>query len=215
LAERPAAAELPASDPLSDIAVVDDDPGVREALRTLLEGRGYRAATFASGEAFLSEAGRGRFRCVLVDIALAGMSGIELQRRLRQEPHPPPIILLTGSADVGMAVAAMREGAADFLQKPIDSATLLESVAKATEPAAEAMVDQALRTDVAARLARLTRREREVMDRITAGQLNKNIAADLGISERTTEHHRQSVMRKMGAKSLAMLVRMMTRAEGG
>ncbi len=199
---------LPRAD--ADIAVIDDDAGVRDATRVALEAHGYRIETFPSAETFLADPGHDRFRCLLVDVSLPGIGGLELQRRLKSEPRQPCIIFLTGTGELPVAVEAMREGAADFLQKPVGSADLAESVARALEKETETIPPQTNQADIAARLATLTHREREILDRIVVGQLNKNIAADLGISERTTEHHRQNVMRKMGVKSLAMLVRSMT-----
>jgi two-component system CheB/CheR fusion protein len=214
-AERRTAVLPSAPDPLSEIAIIDDEPGVREALRSMLGADGRKVETFASGEAFLSDAGHGRFRCLIVDISLAGMDGLTLQARLKSEGFAPPIIFVTGSADVPMAVEAMRNGAADFLEKPVSGALLRDSVVRALKSATGAAEDRSQRADARARLGNLSPREREVMDRVVAGQLNKNIAVDLGISERTTEHHRQSVMRKMGAASLATLVRMATSAAEG
>jgi PAS domain S-box-containing protein len=201
------------------IAVIDDEPGVREAVREILFADGYGAATFPSSEAFLADPDHGRFDCVLSDISLPGMDGLELQRRLKTEGNAsPPIIFVTGNLELPIAVEAMREGAANFLQKPVDRATICESVARALKAAAGPESSPAFdRAEVAARISTLTDRERQVLKHIVAGDLNKNIAATLGISQRTTEHHRQSVMRKMGVKSLAMLVRMvggLTSADG-
>jgi len=214
VAERRMAGLPSAADPLSEIAVIDDEPIIRDSIQAMLESQGYKVETFASGEAFLSDPDHGRFRCLVVDVSLAGMGGLELQGRLKSEQRYPPIIFLTASGDVPLAVRAMREGATDFLQKPVDSATLRESVASAVEQGTTTVPTPSQRADVEARLATLTKREREIMDRIVMGQLNKNIAADLGISERTAEHHRQGVMRKMGVKSLAMLVRMIAAVDG-
>lgn len=205
--EYPMVAPPSVPDALSEIAVIDDEPAVRDAVVTTLKGRGYKVESFATGEAFLSDSGRGRFRCLLVEAFLPGMSGLELQSHLMSEQRPPAIIFLTGSGSVSLAVEAMREGAADFLQKPVDGAALLASVTRVIETAMSTIPAQYARGDVTARLATLSKREREIMDRVVAGELNKNIAADLGISERTAEHHRQSMMRKMGVRSLAVLVR--------
>lgn len=208
--DRPASppAILPsASTPNADIAIIDDDPGVIEAVRVTLEADGYSVETFASAEAFLADPDHGRFRCLVVDLGLPGMDGIELQNQLKSEERTPPIIFVTGSGDLTGALRAMREGAADFLEKPVDSAALGDSVARVMRQSEQATSDQAERMDFARRLEALTKREREVMERIIAGRLNKNIATELGISQRTAEHHRQAVMQKMGVKSLAMLVR--------
>jgi len=192
----------------AEIAVIDDEPGVRDAIQMMLEAEGHQVATFASGQAFLSDANRGRFRCLVADLSLPGMDGLELQSRLKPELPDLPIIFVTGRGSLPIAVKAMREGAADFLEKPVHSAQLRESVARALAHGAQDEDHRLERENVAVRLATLTEREREVMERIVKGQLNKNIASDLGISQRTAEHHRHSVMHKMDAKSLAMLVQM-------
>jgi two-component system CheB/CheR fusion protein len=191
-----------------DVAVIDDDPNVRDALAMLLESDGFAVASYPSAEAFFADAGRGRFRCLLVDLRLTGMDGFAVQKRLKSEQPELPVIFVTGSGDLPMAVKAMREGAADFLQKPVRRAALQESLARVMEAGRQDADHRALREEIAARRATLTERERQVMDRMLAGEATKNVAADLGISERTAEHHRQSVMRKMAAKSLAMLIRM-------
>jgi PAS domain S-box-containing protein len=201
------------SDPLSEIAVVDDDPGVRAAVRALLESCGYKIDTFASAEEFLADPDRGRFHCLLVDYALRGMNGLELQSRLKQQPRRPSVIFLSAVSETTVAVRAMREGAVDFLQKPVDHATLREAITRVMEQDTTAKPTPSQLSAVEARLALLTKREREIMDRIVVGQLNKNIAFDLQISERTIEHHRQSIMRKMNVKSVAMLVRMIAEVE--
>jgi two-component system CheB/CheR fusion protein len=207
-------AEFPSvSDPLSEIAVVEDDAGVRAAVRAMLESCGYKVDTFASAEEFLADPDRSRFQCLLVDYALRGMNGLELQSRLKQEPRRPSIIFLSTVSDTTLAVRAMRDGAIDFLQKPVDNATLREAVTRVMEQDATAEPTPSQLSVVEARLALLTKREREIMDRIVVGQLNKNIAFDLQISERTIEHHRQSIMRKMNVKSVAMLVRMIAEVE--
>jgi two-component system CheB/CheR fusion protein len=212
--QRSLATERPASEPDADIAVIDDEPSVRDAIRMMLDAEGYKVATYPSGQAFLSDPAHGRFRCLVVDLTMPGMDGIELQNRLKPERPATPIIFVTGRGSLPIAVQAMREGAVDFLQKPVRSAALCESVARALQRGEQSANHREERGDVAARLATLSARETQVMERIVAGQLNKNIAAELGISQRTTEHHRQSVMHKMGAKSLAMLVRMAGLTEG-
>jgi two-component system CheB/CheR fusion protein len=198
----------------ADIAIVDGEPGIRDAFRAMLAAERYRVETFASAEAFLSDAGHCHFRCLIVNLTLPGADGLQLQSRLRFEQLSPPIIFVTGQSDLPIAVKAMRAGAADVLQKPVHAETLRESIARALRDSHQTVNDRIERENVAARIATLTMRERQVMERILAGQLNKNIAAELGISRRTTEHHRQSVFRKMGTKSLAMLVRMVGPRDG-
>jgi two-component system CheB/CheR fusion protein len=192
----------------ADIAVIEDEPGVRDAFRMMLEEAGHRVATYASGEAFLGDPGHSRFRCLVVDLTLPGIDGLELQSRLKSERAGAPIIFVTGSGELPTAVKAMREGAADFLQKPVRRAELSESVKRALKKGGQGAADRAEHENVARRISTLTGRERQVMEQMLAGKATKNIAAELGISQRTTEHHRQAVMRKIGAKSLAMLVRM-------
>jgi two-component system CheB/CheR fusion protein len=208
----PTGAAAPPSPPTagrSRVAVIEDEPGVRDAARSVLQADGYDVVAFSSSEAFLAEPDHGRFACVVVDISLPGMDGLALQRKLKTEGNVGiPIIFMTGNSDLATAVEAMREGAADFLQKPVDGATISESVARALESNVVATVSSADRAEVDARIARLTERERQVLEQMVAGTLTKNIAAALGISQRTAEHHRQSVMRKMDVRSLAMLVRM-------
>ena len=203
----------PAADPT--IAVIEDEPGVRAAIAMMLEAEGYAVAAYPSAEAFFSDADRRRYRCLIADVNLPLMNGLELLDRLRSERSAIPIIFVTGGGDLTIAVNAMRQGAADFLQKPVRGEALKQSVAQALKKA-EGDVRTVLEdADVAVRLATLTDREREVMDKVVAGTMNKNIAADLGISQRTAEHHRQSVMRKMGATSLAKLVLMVGPTERG
>lgn len=197
------------------IAVIDDEPGIRDGVRTMLEADRYRVTTYPSGEAFLADPHHRQFRCLVVDLTIPGMNGLELQNRLKAEQADVRIVFMTGTASLPLAVKAMREGAVDFLQKPVRSRALRESVARALELGERSADDQLERDGIAARLGTLTKRERQVMERIVAGQLNKNIASDLGISLRTTEHHRQSVMRKMGAGSLATLIRMVGQMGNG
>lgn len=188
--------------------MIDDEPGVRDALRATLAAEGYEAATFGSGEAFLADAARGRFACLVVDIGLPGMDGLALQQQLKADRVEVPMIFVTGRTDLPLAVQAMREGAADFLQNPVLGTELCESVARTLERCRQTAAGRTGQEDLAARLATLTERERQVMAHMVRGEMTKNIAGALGISQRTAEHHRQSVMHKMGVKSLAMLLRM-------
>ncbi len=201
--------------PDAELAVIDDDAGICDAICAILEPGGYKVESFLSAEAYLADARRSRFKCLIADIGLPGMSGMALLARLRGFMEWPQVIILSGDADWTIAAEALRDGAADFLRKPVQGTALLQSVANALRHGREALVmDPAQQADIVARLGRLTGREREVLARVVKGELNKNIAADLGISERTTEHHRQNVMRKMGVKSLAMLVHMMSSWKG-
>jgi two-component system CheB/CheR fusion protein len=189
------------------IYVVDDDSHVREALRTALEEDGRTVETYSSCEAFLEAYLPGREACLLIDAYLPGMSGLELLRRLDVEGHRLPAIMITGNSDVPMAVEAMKAGAADFIEKPVGRGELLASVERAVEQFREVTKPSAWREDAATRVARLTPRQRQIMELVLTGHHNKNIAAELGISQRTVENHRAAIMKKTGSKSLPALAR--------
>ena len=178
-------------------------------MRDVLEASGFGGEVYPSAEAFLADPVHCSFKCIILDINLPGMSGMELQAKLKLQSDSPRIIFLTGSTDLSIVVRALQNGAADFLRKPVEGLPLLQSVTRALRQERIERNGSVQRADLDIRRARLTRREREIMERVARGELNKNIAVDLGISERTIEHHRQSVMRKMGAKSLAALIRML------
>lgn len=188
------------------VFVVDDDPALREALQWLLESEGFAVATYDSAEAFLAGYHPGQPGCLVLDVRMRGMSGLDLQARLVQEPVGLPIIIITGHGDVPMAVRAVKSGAVDFLEKPVSDAALLERVREALRLDAENRRQCARRGHVAARLARLTPRERQVMDRMVAGRANKAIALELGIAEKTVEVHRKRVLEKMGVRTAIELV---------
>ena len=190
------------------IFVVDDDDAVRASLRALLETSGYRTARFASGVAFLDSADTGRGACVLLDVKMRELDGLEVQRRLNERGVMLPVIIITGHGDIAMAVQAMRAGAVDFLEKPVSRDRLLEAVARAIESGRDARRDRRERTDIDARLEALTTREREVLEQLVMGRANKVVAYELGISSRTVEVYRRNVMAKMHADSLSHLVRM-------
>ncbi len=190
------------------VFVVDDDDDVRSALTDVLEADGRAVAGFPSAEAFLE-----RFRdrdgdCLLVDAALPGISGIDLLERLRAGGHHLPAIVITGQSDVGTAIRAMKAGAADFIEKPVGRPALLASIAHALEGSRDAAEITARADAAAARIAGLTPRQREIMTLVLAGHPSKNIAADLGISRRTVENHRASIMHRTGAASLPALARL-------
>ena len=191
----------------SCVFIVDDDEGVRSGLRVLLASCGLRSRSFDSAQAFLDNVGPAEAGCVLLDVRMPGMSGLELHERLQSQGYCIPVILLTGHGDVPMAVRAMRRGAFDFMQKPFNDQYLLDRIHEALTANRERRDKQALSESVRKRLIQLTAREREVLDALVAGQANKAIALDLGISERTVELHRARVMDKMQARSLAELVR--------
>jgi two-component system CheB/CheR fusion protein len=189
------------------VFVVDDDKSVLEAIRTMLEAEGKRVEIYNSGEEFFASYRPVDQGCILVDSTMPGMSGLDLLRRLKSEGHHLPAVMITGDGDVHLAVQAMRAGATDFVEKPFSREELLASIGRALEHSPDTVEASGRRAAAAARLAGLTTREREVLDMVLSGQPSKNIAADLGISQRTIENHRASLMRKAGVRSLAALVR--------
>jgi two-component system, LuxR family, response regulator FixJ len=195
------------------VHVVDDDAAVRDSLRLLLESADLSVRTYESAAAFLRAVPDLGAGCVLTDVRMPELDGLELQRRLTQLGVRMPVIIMTGHGDVPIAVEAMKAGAADFLEKPFDDAHLMDAVASALAASRRAGDEATATAQIAARLASLTPREREVLDRLVAGQPNKTIAYDLGSSPRTVEVHRARVMEKMGARSLPELVRMAITAE--
>ena len=190
------------------IFVVDDDDAVRAAFKALLETAGYRTTEFASGIDFLDFPDTGLGACLLLDVKMPGLDGLEVQRRLNERGVTLPVIIITGHGDIAMAVQAMRAGAADFLEKPVSRGRLLESIARAIDIARDVRQDQRERSDIGTRLDALTERERQVLERLVMGRTNKIVAHELGISSRTIEVYRRNVMAKMGADSLSHLVRM-------
>lgn len=198
-----------------EVHVVDDDPAVLNAVSELFASSGWAAVTHRSAEDFLAAPRPGPGACLVADVRLPGIDGIALLRRLREEGSAIPAVMITGYGETAMAVAAMKAGAADFIEKPIPAEDLIASVARALALAKDAGAGDAWRAEAAERFARLTRREREVMAMVLEGVPNKNIAADLGLSQRTVENHRAAVMRKTGAASLPDLVRLALSAKQG
>lgn len=190
------------------IFVIDDDRHIREELRKALEADGRAVEDFATCEAFLDAYHPGREACLLVDAYLPGMSGLELLQHLSHLSHRLPAIMITGHGDVPMAVQAMKAGALDFIEKPFNESDLRASVERALEQSRDLDKSLAWRETAANRIAVLTPRQRQIMDLVLAGHPSKNIAADLGISQRTVETHRASIMKKTGAKSLPALARL-------
>lgn len=189
------------------VFVVDDDPSVRRSVVRLLESAGLRVEGFPSGEAFFErETPRGP-ACVVLDVRMSGMSGLELQRRLHATGRPMAIVFITGHGDVPMSVAAMKGGAVDFLVKPFDDEALLVAIDRAIGRDREWLREQQELGVLRARFARLTPREQQVFALVTTGMLNKQVAARLGTSEKTIKVHRGRAMAKMEAGSLADLVR--------
>jgi two-component system CheB/CheR fusion protein len=191
----------------STVFVVDDDRAVREAMGDLLQENGYSVELFADGAAFLEAYRPGREGCLLVDALMPGMSGVELIERLKAEGHQLPAIVITGNGAVPMAVQAMKAGAVDFIEKPVGHEDLLASVERALEQTQSSAMVSVLRETATARVASLTKRQRQILDLVLAGHPSKNIAADLGISQRTVDNHRAAIMRKTGSKSLPALIR--------
>ena len=194
------------------VCIVDDDEAVRSALKLLLKTLGVPVLAYGSAQEFLAAFDPQRQGCLVLDIRMPGMSGLELQQELNARGALAPIIFITGHGDVPMAVEAMQHGAMDFLQKPFRDQDLLDRINKALEKDRAGREILGQRERIQARIADLTPREREVLALVTAGKANKVIAADLNLSQRTVEIHRAHVMEKMGANSLAHLVRMVIEA---
>ena len=197
------------------IFVVDDDSAVREAMRDLLRDDGRTVEIYASSEAFLEAYRPGRDGCLLVDAQMPGMGGLALLQRLHSEGTRLPAIMITGQGDVPMAVEAMKAGAADFIEKPIRRDELFASIERALEHTRDSTKFSVQRDAAATRLADLTTRQRQIMELVLAGHPSKNIAADLGISQRTVENHRAAVMKKTGSHSLSALIRLALAADPG
>lgn len=195
------------------IYVVDDDEAIRDSLRWLFESRGYRVETYDSGEAFLAGYKVDSPGCVLLDVRMGGMSGIQLYDKLRTRNFSLPVLFLTGHGDVPMAVEAMKSGAVDFIEKPFNDNKLVDRVEVYVKRNAREREARVQRETVTARLAALTAREREVMEHVLAGKLNKVIADELDISMRTVEVHRSRVMEKMGVRSAVELAQLLSAAE--
>ena len=200
------------SDPT--VFVVDDDPAMRQSLRWLLQSVGLAVETYPTAEAFLATVDGARPGCLVLDVRMPGMSGLHLQEELKNRGIMLPIIVITGYAEVPTAVRALKAGAIDFIEKPFSDQLLVESVRHAIGLDQRARVTETERTEIAARLALLSAREREVMERVTDGKPNKVIAAELGIGEKTVEVHRANVMRKLSVNSVAALIRLVFLARG-
>jgi two-component system response regulator TtrR len=194
------------------IHVVDDDEAMRDSLAWLLDGERYAVHTYASGEDFLARHAPGRPACVILDIRMPGISGVEVHEQLVRRGTPTPVIFVTGHGDVPMAVDAIKRGAFDFIEKPFSETKLMAIIGRALEEDARKASENNSATDVASRLTKLSPREREVLDLVIAGKMNKTIADAMNISIKTVEAHRAKVMDKMGAKSLAELVQLVVQA---
>jgi FixJ family two-component response regulator len=190
------------------VFIVDDDEAMRDSLTWLLEGNGYTVRAFSSAEQFLAAYDAGQTSCLILDVRMPGMSGPELQERLIAENIDIPIVFITGHGDVPMAVSTMKRGAIDFIEKPFDESELRALVERMLQ---KARTDQsAAREQRAAKdlLGKLTTREQQVLERIVAGRLNKQIADDLGISIKTVEAHRANIMEKLNVNTVADLLRL-------
>ena len=198
---------ISSSDKKGTVYVVDDDEAVRDSLQWLLEGKGYRVHCFDSAESFLSRFDARDVGCLIVDIRMEGMSGLELQDQLIERQSPLPIVFITGHGDVPMAVDTMKKGAMDFIQKPFDEAQLLALVERMQTEAVGKFAQQQSAANRDALMAKLTGREAQVLERIVAGRLNKQIADDLGISIKTVEAHRANIMEKLNANTVADLLK--------
>jgi FixJ family two-component response regulator len=189
------------------VYIVDDDPSVREALTGLFRSIGLKALPFSSAQEFLNYRRADNPACLILDVRLPGLSGLDLQRELRRNGEDIPIIFITGHGDIPMSVRAMKAGAVEFLPKPFRDQDLLDAIGQALQRDSTARQQRADLAEIQGRFDTLTTRERQVMSLVTRGMLNKRIAAELGISEITIKVHRRHVMQKMNAASLAELVR--------
>lgn len=190
------------------VYVVDDDVSVREALKNLLQSVGLKVETFNSADTFLSSKPATTPSCLILDVRLPGLSGLDLQRQLAQTKHEIPIVFITGHGDIPMSVRAIKGGAVEFLTKPFRDQDLLDAVRQAVERDREARSRETEMADLRQRYASLTTREQEVLGFVVRGLMNKQIAAEIGISEATVKLHRGRLMDKMRAESLADLIRM-------
>jgi len=193
---------------LQTVYIVDDDQAIRHAMELLMRSVGLDYEIFHSADDFLASHSDERAGCLVLDIRMPGLGGLELQEKLNEMGSTLPIIFITGHGDVPMAVEAMQKGAVDFIQKPFRDQELLDRIGEALKTDQERRSARSQKAEVAGRIDKLTNREREVMDLVVTGKPNKVIAYELGVSQRTVEIHRARVMEKMQARSLADLVRM-------
>ena len=203
------------NDPVSDaiVYVIDDDESARSSLEFLLDVAGIRVRSFPSGDAFLESSPPLSGACVITDIRMPGVGGLELTQCVKQKNPSVPVIVITGHADVPLAIEAMKAGASDFIEKPFDDDTILPAIRRAVAQRTQVDALAEERREIEARLSSLSRREREVVDGLADGKAYKIIGFDLGISPRTVEVYRANAMMKLQAKSLSDLVRMVTIAK--
>ena len=190
------------------VFIVDDDAQVRESLKDLIRSVGLRVELFASAQEFLRAQHPDAPTCLVLDVRMPGLSGLDLQKQASEAGLEIPIIFITGHGDIPMTVRAMKAGAIEFLSKPFRDQDLLDAIRQALERSRKAREQQAVTKELRRRFASLTSRQREVMERVVAGLINKETGAELGISEKTVKIQRHQVMEKMGARSLPELVRM-------
>jgi FixJ family two-component response regulator len=190
------------------VHLVEDDASTRSALARLLRGVGYDVVEYSSALEFQRRPRIPRTECVLIDVQLPGLTGLDLQQALTDSHDPTPVVFLTGHGDISMSVQAMKSGAVDFLTKPADQSAVLQAIGRALARSRGTRDLVALLEELRTRYATLTSRERQVLTHVVTGKLNKQIAAEIGTTERTVKAHRQKVMEKMHAKSIADLVRM-------
>lgn len=195
------------------VYIVDDNPAVRDAIRWLVEQVGLNAKTYASAREFMDIFHPGLRGCLVLDIRMPGMSGIELQEKLFQEGSHLPVIIVTGHGDVPVTVRAMKAGACEFLQKPFNDQTLLDAIQSALDKYTRLWAQEDKRNQASRSLGALTRREREVLDMLRQGKPNKVIASDMNLSVRTVEGHRANIMEKMGVRSLGQLIEMVVKSD--
>ncbi len=196
------------------VHVVDDDEAMRDSLKWLLESRGLKVELYASGEEFLQAFDNGFCGCLVLDVRMPGISGLDLYEQLRERACTLPVIYITGHGDVPMAVSALKKGATDFIEKPFNDQDMLGLIESCMEQDRAAAARRAESASVAQRLDSLTQRENEVLGLVVGGKLNKQIADELGISIKTVEVHRSRVMQKMGANSVAELVQLTLKRQG-
>jgi len=199
------------AEPSQTVYIVDDDPSVLKALERLLRQSDWDVLAFESAESFLARPHRPGPGCLLLDVNLPGIDGLELQRRQSNSAQALPIVFLTGRGDIPMSVQAIKAGAVDFLTKPVETASLIRAIRAAFDQAAAQRVAQAATSELRQRFEALTPREREVLAALAGGRLNKQIAADLGIVEQTVKFHRARIMERMKAKTVAELMHIAAR----
>ena len=203
MGDKPIAKELSPT-----VFLIDDDDALRETMREMIEREGRPVEAFASGEAFLEAYRPGRKGCLLVDARLPGLSGTALLQQLKAENNVLPSIMITGHGDVSMAVEAMKAGAIDFIEKPVSPHKLLLAIESAMKIAHNSMELSARRDAAAKRIAKLTTRQRQIMNLLIVGRTNESIAAEMNLSRRTVENHRSQILKRTGSKTLQDLIRL-------